>query len=265
MNEFFTDIWQVITHLSLREWLVIIVLLGFAVNGFRRGAALVAIRLVWILLGWVVATIYYANLEAILYLDWLGQYASLGSFLLILLLFFAVKMLLYNVFEKIANLHGPCSPKPFIVLVATVVIGLGLSSLMAYMLYDMPLLAPLSDYDSRRFFGVFIVFSALIAGVAGLLMRASNMRISLDDFCPLFVVMQPLDDWLNARRIQGKTNSIMGLFIGILQGLIVLILAVVITNYHPESPLEGSVLLPTLQTLTIEVRSFLSDYLGFIY
>lgn len=269
MNEFLSNIWHSITLFTWIEWLIIMSLFGFAVTGFKRGAALISIHFTWALIALIIAISFYSNLAASTYLNWFGGSAPLSSFLLILLLFFGLKILIYKVLAKVAQIHGPCPLNRFIAVAVAIGMTLGLSWLIANDLYNMDFFTYLISYQTIRFASVFVILALIIGGLSKTLVRLLNVQIGVDRPCPLLTAMQPVDRFLNAKNVHSATNSVIGIFMGLFQGWMVIIVGLIIINHYPNLATytgftEASFVLKTLKNSALEVQTFLSYYLSFI-
>lgn len=105
MNEIWLSLLNVVEQFTTVDYLIIVLLIIYAIGGFRRGFALSFIHLTWLLLAFVFAGNFYQTLGSNRFLWFLSEYHLL-NFILLFTIFFIFKFLLYQLLQKNATIKG---------------------------------------------------------------------------------------------------------------------------------------------------------------
>jgi uncharacterized membrane protein required for colicin V production len=249
------------------DWVLFIAIIFLAIIGFFRGGAKILIHSIWAVFGIIIASIFYESLANSGIFNTLGvaeQLIFFISFIALFILFFILKLLIYKALSAIAKIHGPCPLNRFIALV----IGFGFAVVLSwYITMDISSLEVvyrIITNELMRIFLSFLVIFTIVLVLALAVGKLLNVKVGIDRPCPLIVALQPLDGILNAKNINSALNNIEGMIFSILQGLVLLIIAIIINNQFAIITIEYQGLLAHINEIAIMVQDVLSDYLLFI-
>ena len=252
---------------TITDWVLLIIIIIFAVIGFIRGGAKIIIHNLWSIIGLILAGIFYQELSILELFDPIvadTQIVLLLNFIAIFLAFILLKLAIYKLLKTIANIHGPCPLNRFLALV----IGFGLAVVISWYIAmdidNLEILYRLVTNDFLRIFIAFITAFSLLVITTMVLSKLLNIKVGIDKPCPLLVALQPLDGFLNAKNINSKINNFEGIIFGILQGLIIIILLIIINNHTSLVEYPPSQILSHIQVWASSIQNVLSEYLLFI-
>jgi uncharacterized membrane protein required for colicin V production len=243
----------------------------FAIIGFLRGGAKIIIHSLWFIIGILLATYLYQFIASFVIFGIFTtnkQLLLFINFAVILVLFYLLKIAIYRLLAAIANLHGPCPINRFLAAVIGYGIIIVLSWYIALDVHSTTLISELIANNVVRFAltFVFMIFALLTIGY--ILMVMLNIKVGIDKPCPLIKALQPLDDILNAKKINTLYNSFGGVLLGLIQAFIIIILALIIINhtslYNHTIITNAEGLLLVFKNTALDVQIILSKYLTFL-
>lgn len=252
------------------DWIIICLMIVFAILGFIRGGAKILIHSLWSITGIIIATLFYqdiTNLNLLIFTNINEQGLLFINFLLIFFLFISLKFGIYKLLKIIANIHGPCPLNRFIAMLIGLFFAVVLSWYITMDVSNFDIVYSLITNDFMRFFSSFIVVFTFMMILVFTFTKLLHVRVGIDKPCPLLVALQPLDGILNAKNINSVWNNLEGIVFSILQGLIILILLIIINNHFELFTLNTSNIESItyyLQEFSLETQSVLSNYLSFI-
>lgn len=255
-----TDSLNAIEQLTWSDYSFFLLLILFAVVGFRRGFALGLINFVWISAALVVAGIFYQTLSSSSI--WLFETQDFISFIGLFILFLLLKIGLYKLLASIAKIHGPCPLNRFLAILIGLSIAGGVSWILSNNATHIELVQRLiTSQDLRIIVSFILIFGAIIV-VAFVLIKMLNIKVGADQPCPLLLALKPLDSILNAKNIDNPLNHFFGLWLGLFKGLIFIVF-IIIALTHTDYLLNGS-LTNEINAIASNTQTVLSDYLTFI-
>ena len=279
MGNFFDNFWNTISVLAWSDWLTLIILVFFVIRGFVQGLAKEIISLLFVILGIVLAWLYYDNLAITLLSDPTtseGQSIFALSFGAIFLGIWYVKKLLYKTAEASSQIENPCElNRSFTKLIVTVLVVI-LSYHYMGVIAELQTMESIVTNNSFRIFVSFgIVFTALITAVIAL-SKLLNITIDTEKPCMLATVfekilniLQAFDVLINARNVGGLKNNFLGAVLGLFKaGIFVLIIVLIfqslswVTQNHAWVETSGA--LRIFQDWAVDIKPFLSEHLLFI-
>ena len=279
MGNFFDNFWNTISVLAWSDWLTLIILIFFVIRGFVQGLAKEIISLLFVILGIILAWLYYDDLAVTLLSDPTtseGQSVFALSFGAIFLGIWFVKKALYKTAEASSQIDNPCElNRSFTKIIITL-----LAAILSY--HYMGVIAELQTMESivtsnsfRIFVSFGIVFAALTTAVLAL-SKLLNITIDTEKPClmaPVFKkilnILQALDVLINARNVGGLKNNFLGAVLGLFKGgIFVLIIVLVlqslswVTQNHAWVETSGA--LRTFQNWAVDIKPLLSEHLLFV-
>ena len=279
MGNFFDNFWNTISVLAWSDWLTLIILVFFVIRGFVQGLAKEIISLLFVILGIVLAWLYYDNLAISLLSDPTtseGQSIFALSFGAIFLGIWFVKRALYKTAETSSQIDNPCElNRSFTKIIVTILVAI-LSYHYMGVIAELQTMESIVTSNSFRIFVSFgIVFIALITAVIAL-SKLLNITIDTEKPClmaPVFEkilnILQAFDVLINARNVDGLKNNFLGAVLGLFKGAIFVLIVVLVlqslswvTQNHAWVETSGA--LRTFQDLAVNIKPFLSEHLLFI-
>lgn len=248
-------------QLTWSDYAIFLLLISFIIVGFKRGFALGLINFIWALSGVIFASIFYQMLSHNKVL-WLFYERPLTSFISLFLAFLLLKIGLYKVLSSIAKIHGPCPLNRFLAICIGIVIVASMSWILADNIIYIELIQRLITQAELRIIVLFmLIFGALI--ITGfVLIKMLNIKVGIDQPCPLLLALKPLDSILSAKSINSPLNHFFGLWLGLFKGMIVAVLIIVALNH--ASYLINGLVTDEFNALAANVQTVLADYLTFI-
>lgn len=261
MNEILADFSSNFAHLSIADYLIVFLLVIYAIIGLKRGFALELIHLIWLILAFVFAGNFYQSLGEVRFLWFLNDYHFL-NFCLLFVLFFAFKILLYKFLQKIAKIQGPCPLNKFLAIFLGLVIVLNISWALAHNITYIGSFHSLISHEALRITLAFL-FNAIVI-IIGIVVFAKTfaVKVNTNHPCPLLVALMPLNAALNANGIEGSGNNFFGLLLGALKGGIIAILLIIML--HQYNITARGVIANNVSNVVIGVQNILSQHLTFI-
>lgn len=279
LDEFFANAWNAVTALAWSDWLTAVILLVFAVLGYRRGLVKELINIGFLLLALIVAFALYQDLAASTSNTWLGfsnQSQLASAFGVLFVGVIVLKRGLYRFTRYASTLSNPCALNKAMALILLSGLGLVISWHYVSLVSTLGMMEMLVANESMRIGTSLVIIFALLAGALSLLVSTFNISIDTSKSCLLsglyqgvLNVLKSLDNKLNARNTSGAQNAWLGLVLGLIKG-VVLVLVLVLVFQHiswisdHSAWLEAQGLLKTFQEMADGIRPALSQYLTFI-
>jgi uncharacterized membrane protein required for colicin V production len=261
------DVLEFLQNITLVDWVLFAIFVLFAIIGFIRGGAKILIHSIWLIIGFIISSIFYqdlVNLGLFNFANTDEKTTYLISFLAILLLFIILKLIIYKLLKVIAKIHGPCPLNRFIAMV----IGLGFAVVFSwYITMDISsfeVIYRIITNDFMRIFLSFLMVFTLVLVLTLSIAKLLHIKVGIDRPCPLLVALQPLDGILNAKNINSSLNNFEGVIFSLLQAIIFIISLIIINNHIEFIQLDYTGLLEQIKNWADFIQNILSDYLLFI-
>lgn len=261
MNEILADFLNAVKQLTVADYLIIISWIIYAINGFRRGFALDLIHIIWLGFAFVFASSFYQPLSNNDFLWFLSDYHLL-SFILLFVLFFIFKTLLYKFLNAIANLKGPCPLNRILAILLSLGIVLNISWVLASDTNYIGSFNFIIGYEELRFVVSFLATTGVMIASIIVFVKIFNVKVDINRPCPLLASLIPLDAWLNAQGIDSVFNNIFGLLLGLFKASIMIVLLVIIL--HQFNLNVQGVIANNFDNMAITTQNILSNHLTFI-
>jgi uncharacterized membrane protein required for colicin V production len=279
MNEFFTNIWSMISLLAWSDWATLAILTTFLVLGFKRGMAKELISLAFLLLSIVLAWLLYQPLAASNAITWLmlsHQSHMAIAFGIIFVGVLIIKKALYKLTDISSKISNPCALNKIFAYFVFLGIAATVSWHYLDIIANLGIMEIVITNNSMRIGLSFIITFAVIIGTCASISNMLNISIDSSKPCVLSTlfekilgILNTLDQALNAKNISSNGNNLGGLLIGLVKGsLAILIMVLVFQSIDDISQqhywIEANGALRTFQDVASDIKPALSEHLLFI-
>lgn len=260
MDEILAGFLSNVEQLSVADYVIIFLLIVYAIHGFMRGFALGFIHFIWLGLGFVFASSFYQPLSENSFLWFLSGYHLL-SFVLLFVMFFIGKILFYKLVHNIATIEGPCPLNRFLAIFLGLGIVLNISWVLANDLHYIGSFHSIIANEGLRVIASFL--SSVIVIVIGIIVfiKMFDIKVNINRPCPLLATLIPLEAILNAKEIESLANNIFGLLLGLLKGGIMIVLLIIVLHQYNVA---NGVIANSFNDIAANTTNILSHYLTFI-
>ncbi|CAC9616141.1 hypothetical protein [uncultured Gammaproteobacteria bacterium] len=278
MNEFFTNISNLLVQIDWSSWVTMVTLLSFSVLGFRRGMAKELIYSGFAIFGFVVAWWFYQDLASnplMIKMALSAQATMAIAFGAIFILIRLAKEFLYLLVEKASTIIDPCVLNKSFLLSILFVSAIGFSCYVdIFASFSMVEEAITSKY-LRIGLSSAVISIAIIGGLS-VIFKLANTSIHTASPCILqrpingiLTVLRFANNELNATHINSKGNDILGIVVGLIKGsLFIIVVVLILQNIDAISQqpfwIESQGALRILQEMVTIIQPKLAQYLIFL-
>jgi uncharacterized membrane protein required for colicin V production len=279
MVDFFASIGSLIGLISWSDWVIIAIMIGFLILGYKRGLARELINFGFFIATILVSWIFYQALADSTVITWLllSQQSHLTiAFSIIFVGVLLVKKAIYRIIDASTSIDTPCSLNIIFTRIVIISVALLLSWQYLNTVSQIDFIKYVITNDSLRVNLSFVVIFGLIIGTFFALSKILNISIDSDKPCLLAPIFEKIlnalhaaDNLLNARNINSSQNNIFGSIVGLIKGFVFMIMLVLILQSVGWASqqyfwIETDGALRLLQDIATSIKPTLSNYFLFI-
>ncbi|HIL43068.1 MAG TPA: CvpA family protein [Gammaproteobacteria bacterium] len=279
MVDFFASIGSLIGLISWSDWIIIAIMIGFLILGYKRGLARELINFGFFIATILVSWIFYQALADSTVITWLllSQQSHLTiAFSIIFVGVLLVKKAIYRIIDASTSIDTPCSLNIIFTRIVIISVALLLSWQYLNTVSQIDFIKYVITNDSLRVNLSFVVIFGLIIGTFFALSKILNISIDSDKPCLLAPIFEKIlnalhaaDNLLNARNINSSQNNIFGSIVGLIKGFVFMIMLVLILQSVGWASqqyfwIETDGALRLLQDIATSIKPTLSNYFLFI-
>ncbi|MFP6776665.1 MAG: CvpA family protein [PS1 clade bacterium] len=279
MVDFFASIGSLFGLISWSDWVIIAIMIGFLILGYKRGLARELINFGFFIATILVSWIFYQALADSTVITWLllSQQSHLTiAFSIIFVGVLLVKKAIYRIIDASTSIDTPCSLNIIFTRIVIISVALLLSWQYLNTVSQIDFIKYVITNDSLRVNLSFVVIFGLIIGTFFALSKILNISIDSDKPCLLAPIFERIlnalhaaDNLLNARNINSSQNNIFGSIVGLIKGFVFMIMLVLILQSVGWASqqyfwIETDGALRLLQDIATSIKPTLSNYFLFI-
>jgi len=279
MVDFFASIGSLFGLISWSDWVIIAIMIGFLILGYKRGLARELINFGFFIATILVSWIFYQALADSTVITWLllSQQSHLTiAFSIIFVGVLLVKKAIYRIIDASTSIDTPCSLNIIFTRIVIISVALLLSWQYLNTVSQIDFIKYVITNDSLRVNLSFVVIFGLIIGTFFALSKILNISIDSDKPCLLAPIFEKIlnalhaaDNLLNARNINSSQNNIFGSIVGLIKGFVFMIMLVLILQSVGWASqqyfwIETDGALRLLQDIATSIKPTLSNYFLFI-
>jgi uncharacterized membrane protein required for colicin V production len=279
MVDFFASIGSLFGLISWSDWVIIAIMIGFLILGYKRGLARELINFGFFIATILVSWIFYQALADSTVITWLllSQQSHLTiAFSIIFVGVLLVKKAIYRIIDASTSIDTPCSLNIIFTRIVIISVALLLSWQYLNTVSQIDFIKYVITNDSLRVNLSFVVIFGLIIGTFLALSKILNISIDSDKPCLLAPIFEKIlnalhaaDNLLNARNINSSQNNLFGSIVGLIKGFVFMIMLVLILQSVGWASqqyfwIETDGALRLLQDIATSIKPTLSNYFLFI-
>lgn len=279
MVDFFASIGSLFGLISWSDWVIIAIMIGFLILGYKRGLARELINFGFFIATILVSWIFYQALADSTVITWLllSQQSHLTiAFSIIFVGVLLVKKAIYRIIDASTSIDTPCSLNIIFTRIVIISVALLLSWQYLNTVSQIDFIKYVITNDSLRVNLSFVVIFGLIIGTFLALSKILNISIDSDKPCLLAPIFERIlnalhaaDNLLNARNINSSQNNLFGSIVGLIKGFVFMIMLVLILQSVGWASqqyfwIETDGALRLLQDIATSIKPTLSNYFLFI-